>query len=206
MTYTTDQEVFWAGKFGDDYLTRNQGEDMLASNLNLFSRILSRASSVRSIAELGCNIGMNLRALSRIRKDYSLRGYEIHHGASEEARASGSAEIINDTIIKPIVIDRQFDLTFTKGVLIHINPEFLDCVYQNLVNLSSRYVLISEYYSPTPVSVSYRGNEDRLFKRDFAGELIDRFGLRLIDYGFSYHRDPYFTNDDATWFLMEKQK
>jgi spore coat polysaccharide biosynthesis protein SpsF len=56
MTYLTEQEAFWAGEFGDDYLIRNQGEDMLASNLNLFSRILSRAPGVRSIAELGCNI------------------------------------------------------------------------------------------------------------------------------------------------------
>ena len=34
-------------------------------------------------------------------------------------------------------------------------------------------VLMAEYYNPVPVSVSYRGNEERLFKRDFAGELAD---------------------------------
>jgi spore coat polysaccharide biosynthesis protein SpsF len=55
------------------------------------------------------------------------------------------------------------------------------------------------------VSIPYRGHEDRLFKRDFAGELLSRFGdLRLIDYGFVYHRDPKFPQDDITWFLLEK--
>jgi pseudaminic acid biosynthesis-associated methylase len=135
-----------------------------------------------------------------------LRGYEIHSGAATQANDLGIAEIVNDTIVKPISVDRQFDLTFTKGVLIHINPHQLAQVYENLVALSSRYVLVSEYYNPSPVSVSYRGAEDRLFKRDFAGEMMDRFGLSLVDYGFSYYRDPYFTNDDGTWFLMEKPR
>jgi hypothetical protein len=56
-----------------------------------------------------------------------------------------------------------------------------------------------------PVSVNYRGNTDRLFKRDFAGEMLDRFkDLRLLDYGFSYHRDNNFPQDDINWFLLEK--
>lgn len=206
MSYSTEQEAFWAGEFGDDYLIRNQGEDMISSNLNLFSRILTRAPEVRSIAELGCNVGMNLRALNRLRNNFELRGYEIHAGAAAKARELGIADIVNDTVVKPLPVDRQFDLAFTKGVLIHIHPEMLAQVYENLVALSSRYVLISEYYNPTPVSVSYRGNQERLFKRDFAGEIMDRYGLSLVDYGFCYGRDSYFTNDDSTWFLMEKSR
>jgi spore coat polysaccharide biosynthesis protein SpsF len=26
----------------------------------------------------------------------------------------------------------------------------------------------------------------------------------LVDYGFAYHRDPAFPQDDITWFLLEK--
>jgi hypothetical protein len=64
---------------------------------------------------------------------------------------------------------------------------------------------VCEYYDPNPVVVKYRGNEERLFKRDFAGELIDKYNLRLVDYGFIYHRDAGFPRDDWTWFLLEKQ-
>jgi hypothetical protein len=78
MGYLTEQEVFWSGEFGDNYLERNRGEDMVSANLNLFSRMLIRAPGIRSIAELGCNIGMNLQALHRIRNNFELRGYEIH--------------------------------------------------------------------------------------------------------------------------------
>ena len=48
--------------------------------------------------------------------------------------------------------------------------------------------------------------EEKLFKRDFAGEVLDRFDdLRLFDYGFCYHRDLHFPQDDVTWFLLEKK-
>ena len=71
--------------------------------------------------------------------------------------------------------------------------------------MSKRYICIVEYYNPTPVSVSYRGHDDRLFKRDFAGEMMDKYNdLRLVNYGFVYHRDLNFPLDDLTWFLLEK--
>ena len=64
---------------------------------------------------------------------------------------------------------------------------------------------IVEYYNPTPVSVAYRGHGDKLFKRDFAGEILDRFkDVSLVDYGFSYHRDNVFPSGDYNWFLLEK--
>jgi spore coat polysaccharide biosynthesis protein SpsF len=28
----------------------------------------------------------------------------------------------------------------------------------------------------------------------------------LVDYGFAYHRDPNFPQDDITWFLLEKRR
>jgi spore coat polysaccharide biosynthesis protein SpsF len=55
------------------------------------------------------------------------------------------------------------------------------------------------------VSISYRGHSDRLFKRDFAGEMLDKYAdLSLVDYGFCYKRDKAFPQDDITWFLLQK--
>ena len=54
--------------------------------------------------------------------------------------------------------------------------------------------------------MAYRGFRRRLFKRDFCGELMDRFpDLELLDYGFGYRRDPNFPLDDGTWFLLQKR-
>jgi SAM-dependent methyltransferase len=204
MSYLTEQENFWANDFGNEYPNRNEGENMISSNLALFSKIFKNCPTVYSVAELGCNIGLNLIALNRINQQLKLRGYEINEKAALAAREENIAEIVNTTVVETLDTSQKFDMTFTKGVLIHINPDKLESVYENLYNLSNRYIMVCEYYNPTPVTIEYRGHKDRLFKRDFAGELIEKYNLKLLDYGFNYHRDHYFTNDDATWFLMEK--
>ena len=206
MQYQTEQENFWAGEFGADYIARNEGEQLITSNVVLFGNILKSAPQIKSIVEFGCNIGLNLQALKRINKDFELTGYEINEVAARKARQAEVADIACRTILDPLPISPTYDLAFTKFVLIHVSPNELKKVYQNLYSLSNRYILVCEYYNPTPVTVKYRGNEDRLFKRDFAGELLDMFHLRLIDYGFVYHRDSYFPQDDTTWFLMEKKQ
>ncbi len=106
-----------------------------------------------------------------------------------------------------IEIEQKVDLALIKGVLIHINPDALQTVYQKLAQAATRYVLIAEYYNPSPVTINYRGHEDRLFKRDFAGEFMDyQRDFQLVDYGFVWHKDPNFPQDDTTWFLMERAK
>ena len=35
-----EQENFWAGEFGNEYITRNKSENLLAANLHMFSNIL----------------------------------------------------------------------------------------------------------------------------------------------------------------------
>jgi pseudaminic acid biosynthesis-associated methylase len=204
MSFHTEQEQFWATDFGNDYPSRNEGEKMISSNLALFSKIFKNCPEVQSVAELGCNIGLNLIALNRINKQLKLRGYEINEKAAKTASEEDIAEIVNTTVVEALDASTTFDLTFTKGVLIHINPEMLHAVYQNLYDLSSRYILVCEYYNPSPVSIDYRGNKDRLFKRDFAGELINKYRLKLVDYGFNYQHDPYLTQCDSTWFLLSK--
>jgi pseudaminic acid biosynthesis-associated methylase len=75
------------------------------------------------------------------------------------------------------------------------------------VSSSKKYICIAEYYNRTPVSINYRGHDERLYKRDFVGEVLDKFpSLTLVDYGFVYHRDPNFPQDDITWFLLEKSE
>ena len=71
---------------------------------------------------------------------------------------------------------------------------------------SKGYILIAEYYNPTPVSVNYRGNKNVLFKRDFAGEILKTYSkkIELVDYGFTYHRDKH-PQGDITWFLLQKK-
>jgi spore coat polysaccharide biosynthesis protein SpsF len=203
--FKTPQEEFWAGSFGSEYISRNTGSQLLASNVKFFSRALRSAGKIGSCVEFGANIGMNARALKILYPALDVHGVEINQDAADQlAEVVGEDRVYRDSILE-FTPPRQWDVALIKGVLIHINPEMLINVYDRLVDASRRYILVAEYYNPSPVSISYRGNNDRLFKRDFAGEIMDRHPeVRLIDYGFSYHRDPVFPQDDVTWFLMEK--
>ena len=203
MEFKTEQEKFWAGNFGNQYISRNNSEKSHGAAVAMWSRMLRSANGVRSIRELGCNIGLNLLALKRLNPEILLSGVEINEQAAKQAAALNIANVVNGTILGKIKGDRV-DLTFTVGVLIHINPGHLPQVYDNLVAGSNRYVLVAEYYNPSPTTIPYRGHADRLFKRDFAGDLIDSYGLKLIDYGFFYKRDNWAPHDDVTWFLLEK--
>lgn len=204
--YLTPQEKFWVEDFGDDYIGRNDSQELLASNLNFFSRALKQAGNISSCLELGANIGMNLKALKLLYPKIEPKAVEINRTAANLlAELIGPANTFHGSIFEYSVANK-FDLVLIKTVLIHINPEMLSAVYEKMYQASSRYVLICEYYNTTPAAISYRGHADRLFKRDFAGEMLEMYSdLTLIDYGFAYHRIPPFMNDDITWFLMEKR-
>ena len=204
MGYKTEQEEFWAGEFGDQYIDRNPADHVLPGRIALFSRILCRTQAVSSILELGANVGSNLIALRQLLPDASLSAVEIKERAVKELEKIGNISVFHGSILD-FTPSESYEFVFVSGVLIHMAPDALTQVYDLMVKASRRYVCIIEYYNPTPVEVPYRGHRGRLFKRDFAGELMERHPeMRLVDYGFVYHRDPNFPLDDLTWFLMEK--
>ena len=200
----TDQEKFWAGDFGNDYISRNQGDKLLASNLSFFSKALRQVQDPKNCIEFGANIGMNLKALKMLYPGQEQHAIEINSNAAAQLiDVIPSRNIINKSIIT-FQPHRLWDLVLIKGVLIHINPDYLSEVYDSLVASCGRYLLVAEYYNTTPVTIPYRGHSDRLFKRDFAGEIMDRYHkMALVDYGFVYNRDPSFPQDDITWFLLQ---
>ncbi len=202
----TSQEIFWSGEFGDNYIERNQGDQLLASNLNFFNTALGGCENLNSCVEFGANIGMNLRAMKLLFPNIQCSGIEINkQAASQLKKLIGDDSVFNGSIsdFNPA---SKADLALIKGVLIHISPTQLREAYEKLHQASKRYILIAEYYNPSPVSIDYRGHSDKLFKRDFAGEILDIYqDLRLVDYGFAYHRDDKYPQDDITWFLLEKR-
>ena len=207
MTFQTEQEAFWAGEFGTEYIQRNQGDALLASNLDFFAKALRAMRSVSTCIEFGANIGMNLKALKLLHPKHVQHGIEINPDAARELAQVIPPDQVHHTSILDFNPQQTWDLVLIKGVLIHINPDVLPQVYDKLVAASGRYLLVAEYYNPAPVAIPYRGHADRLFKRDFAGEIMDRHPqMQLVDYGFAYRRDPNFPQDDITWFLMEKKE
>ncbi|PKL40258.1 MAG: pseudaminic acid biosynthesis-associated methylase [Candidatus Riflebacteria bacterium HGW-Riflebacteria-1] len=203
--FKTPQEEFWAGSFGVDYINRNESPQLLSANLSFYAAALKMAGKISSCIEFGANIGMNLKALRLLYPDIELKGVEINQEAAARlADLIGPANTLQTSIFD-FEIKEKADLALIKGVLIHLNPDMLHIAYEKLYEASSKYILIAEYYNPSPITIKYRGHENRLFKRDFAGEMLEKYpDLKLLDYGFLYRRDPVFPQDDITWFLLGK--
>ena len=206
MNFKTEQEDFWSGEFGNEYNERNKGDKILAANLSFFPKALKQAGLISSCIEFGANIGMNIEALKLLYPDINLSAIEINSTASKILEGIiGKANVYNQSILD-YDENEKHDLALIRGVLIHINPDELDAVYDKLYLSSRKYILMCEYYNPSPTTVSYRGHENKLFKRDFGGEFMDKYeDVSLVDYGFVYHRDPAFPQDDITWWLFEKK-
>lgn len=206
MNNLTNQELFWKGDFGNNYIYRNKDEKLLASNLSFFSRALKKTNNLNTIIEFGANIGMNLKALKSLLPEREFFAIEINKNAHTLLSDLIGKENAYHKSLFDFSVDKIYDLSFIKGVLIHKNPDKLNVVYEKLYNSSNKYILFAEYYNPTPMTIPYTGHDDKIFKLDFAGEMLDKYeDLSLIDYGFVYHRDAHFPQDDITWFLLEKK-
>jgi spore coat polysaccharide biosynthesis protein SpsF len=205
MTYGTPQEEFWAGEFGSAYASRNDDPGIIAGNTAMFAKVLVRTRDVKSVIEFGANIGNNLHAIRALLPRVEIAGVELNPSAFATLSKIPGITAHNKSLLG-FDANRKFDLTLSKGVLIHINPDALDQAYEALYRHSNRYICVAEYYNPSPVAITYRGHSDRMFKRDFAGEILKKYpDLRLVDYGFVYRNDPVFPLDDITWFLLEKR-
>ena len=204
--WKTEQEAFWAGDFGNDYAKRNlDDKQAIASRVGLWAKVLDGLSSpISSVLELGANIGINVDALNILLPNARYSAVEINESAVNILRKK-NIEVFHESILQ-FSSERTWDLVFTSGVLIHLNPDALPQVYSLMNKSSSKYVFMSEYYNPIPVEVEYRGNADRMFKRDFAGEFMDAYPeFYLKHYGFVYYRDVFFPVDDINWFCLKRK-
>jgi pseudaminic acid biosynthesis-associated methylase len=201
----------WKGAFGADYMARNVvDEPTLQENVTAFGRALDQSGSrgeIRSVLEVGANIGINLFALQRLLPGAKLSALEPNPAACERLRAAtplGLTDLHQADAYHIPAPDGAYDLTFTKGVLIHVPPSRLLEAMREIVRVSRRYVLCAEYFAHQPTEVSYRGNTGMLWKRDFGREYLrEHPGLAVRGYGFWWNQEfPHL--DDITWWMFEK--
>jgi len=198
----------WKGAFGASYLERNvASQAAVRQRTLLWGRYLwpLLPAMPRSILEVGCSVGINLRALSNV-TEAELHGIEPNAQARETVLRDGvlPAERLYDATADCLPLaDGAVELSFTTGVLIHVPPSELPAAVDELHRVSSRYILLSEYFADEPEEKAYRGEAGLLFKRDFGGFMLDRHpDLRVVDYGFLWKRAG--GSDNGNWWLFSK--
>ena len=197
----TEQEIFWETDFGNKYVKRNLKSDRI---FTIGKDLLNNKVIINEVLELGANVGLNLDAIKRVYPDVKTYGVEINKLAYNIGKKKH--KFYNKPILN-FKSKKKYDLVCSVGVLIHQNPKHLNAFYNKLYSLSKKYIYLSEYFNPTPVTIKYRNNDEKLFKRDFAKELWIKFPrLKLIDYGFHWKQDPRLKNccDNSNWFLFQK--
>lgn len=206
----TKQVELWRSDFGAEYAERGnnrvtaEGQRRLARD---WGKMLAHAvtPAPQSVLEVGCNIGRNLLALQHYVPE--LHGVEPNPRACDIAR--GFPELADAKIREGDGFgldygDGSIDLVFTSGVLIHVAPDDLGKMVDEIVRVAKHYVLCIEYFSHEPQAVKYHDMEGYLFKRDFGRFYLERHPhLRVLDYGFLWQ--VLDSSDDSNWWLFAKQ-
>ena len=148
--------------------------DLFSKNVVLL--MLSKSiDSLASVIEFGPNIGANLIALHTV-PNLQSTGIEINKKAVKRVEKE-STEYRSYPMNQfwTVEITKEYELSLIKGSFNSsrsICPRFL---FTQKHAASSKYILVAEYYSPVPVELDYRGNSGKLFKRDFAGEILEKY-------------------------------
>lgn len=202
----TEQEAFWAQQYAQEYIARNSAWDA-ELGAQAWRQMLARADQpIANFLECGCNIGRNLGLLAQVLPYARPSIIEISPPAFEfVTRRHRIEHAFNGPILEAELPSEAFDLVFTTGVLIHIHPDQLLATMRRMFDHSRRYILMGEYFNRTPVMLEYRGERDRLFKRDFGKLFAENFDVTVKDVGFLWgHQFDAAGFDDTTWWLFEK--
>lgn len=119
MEYKTEQEIFWSGEFGNQYIERNEcTRELMASAIGFFAKILSRTNRIKSVIEFGSNIGNNLKAIKMLQPNVQTAAIEINHQATEHLRADkffdNQLEVYETSILEYTPV-KTYDMALISG-------------------------------------------------------------------------------------------
>jgi pseudaminic acid biosynthesis-associated methylase len=207
-----DTALVWAGEFGKKYTKRNfrsleETEDLYKegfgiSRSEMNAQFLSNLDKELKILEVGSNIGNQLLYLQKM-GFMNLHGIDVQSHAIELAKSrTDGIDLINASGFDIPFKDSIFDLVFTSGVLIHVRPDQITTVLDEIWRCTNRYIWGFEIYSPEYTNIPYLSYSDICYKADYAKLFMDRFNhLRLIKQAHFIH-----PKSDNTHFMYLLEK
>lgn len=213
----TKQLKNWRGKFGVDYTLRNSQaleemeelfrQEFGVSTSEMFGKALRRLP-IKNVLEVGCNIGNKLALLKNLGFE-DLTGVEpLNFAISEGKKRYPFISFKQGTVFDLPFANGSFDLVFTAGVLIHINPGDLSRAMNEIARVAGKWILGFEYYSAKPERVVYRGKDELLWKRDFTSEYLKTVAGLKIMYEKRFKHNPEIVGKDglkSQIFVLQKK-
>ncbi|MDI6735142.1 MAG: class I SAM-dependent methyltransferase [bacterium] len=121
---------------------------------NFLIQKLSGFSPIMNILEVGCNCGPNLYLLAKKFPNSEIKGIDINPLAVRR----GNEWLIQDGISNVELLvskideldqfqDKSFDIVFTSSVLMYIGPDKIKKVIRELVRITRKTLILSEWHS-----------------------------------------------------------
>ena len=213
----TNQMKEWQGTTGQDYTERNlqsvqemesihkRNYGVTRTEINL--EFLGGLDRSLKILEVGCNIGNQLLCLQKI-GFRNLYGAELQPYAARIAEARlQNTEIFQGSIFNLPFETRSFDLVFTSGVLIHINPSAIKNALKEVYRCTRAYIWGFEYYAKTCEEIKWHGKDNMLWRNDFVKLYQKQFkDLKLIQEKHFKYLHSGCHKSVGTMFLLKKEK
>lgn len=170
----TDQIKFWK-KVGESYTDANDDWDTNTQSFTIShanSYILKDLGSIdrdAKILEVGCNVGRNLHVLHQDGFK-NLYGIDIQSYAVEKLkeRVPNVNAQVSSALELPFE-DDFFDVVYTAGVLIHISPNDIARVVEEICRCvkPGGYIWGCELYHDSSVAIPWRNNNEACWADNF---------------------------------------
>ena len=98
-----------------------------------------------------------------------------------------------------------FDVVMTNGVLIHIKPENLSVIMNEMIRCTKQYIIGFEYYAEELQDIPYRGNIGYLWKGNYAQEFVKiNSSLKIIGKKIYPYINQAESGNQDIHYLLEK--
>jgi len=179
----TKQEQMWSSNFGVEYNKRN---DWDYKELNeVYKKYYGVERSIMNtefldslprdirILEVGSNYGIILKSLEEMGFT-NLYGVELQwDGVLTVKQRFPKYQVLQASGLDLPFKNGYFDLVYTSGVLIHINPENLPKFMSEMVRCSKKYIWGFEYYADKVTEIPYHNNANLMWKAPYKQIFMD---------------------------------
>ena len=188
---------FWIGDFGKKYMKKYTFDETHKRQIYI-EKILQYTLDINSILEIGCNVGINIKAIKNI-GDYELYGIEPFKDALDICIKNNLLDLdkafCTNTSNMKMFKDNQIDLVFTSMVLMYIPLPELKIATDNIVRISKKYILCCELSSNKKES-TYIYENTNVYDRNWGDFYTKNYkNLELIN----YNKESQFS-----WWLFKK--
>ena len=164
-------KMLW-NEYTDDNLSTKQ------EKLGDFLYHLSLALGAKNVCEVGTNIGNNLLGFP---KKFDVTGIDLNeHAISIAKEQHPEFKFDLGSILELPYEESTFDLVFTRGVLIHIDPKNIDRAISEIYRISKKWIVCLEYFGEDAKLIPWKRGDDSLWYRNMKMKWDD-YNVELVN-------------------------